>query len=709
MKKNRFWDVFKKKQIMTALILCALGVGVNVLLSTIVSLFGLPIYLDTVGTIVVAVTGGYLPGVLVGFVTNLVKAISEPSSLYYGAMNVLIAVFASWLASKGLFKKIYGVIIFILASSVIGGVFAVLIPYFMEGVYSDSEVLSGILYETGFFSTEVSKILSCLITELPDKIVTTLLAIGIMKLIPAKVKPYFTLKGWMQAPISEEKERKARNAHSRVMSLQTKMLLVLGISLIATAIAATGIGMAVYNKTIVKEHTRIAQGTATIAAGLLDPERIDDFIENGRSAQGYEETEEQLSKVLFSSTDIEYLYVYKIEKEGCYVVFDIGTDETPGEEPGTLISFDDGFAADIPTLLEGKEIEPIITKDKYGHLLTSYKPVYDERGKCVCYAGADVDMSLITAMERNFLAEIISVFLGFFVLLFIFVYWLAQYQIIIPVYSITDCVNKFSKSDENKNGPDDDVRRIRKLDVHTGDELENLYQSICTMATNRAEQLRSIRSLSESTAKMQDGLIITMADMVENRDSDTGAHVQKTAAYVKIIVEGLKKKGYYAEKITPKFISDVVRSAPLHDVGKIHIPDGILNSPEKLTEEEYEIMKTHTTMGKLIMENAINTVNGDNYLKEARNMAAYHHERWDGKGYPDRLHGEAIPLSARIMAVADVFDALTSARVYKPAFPLEEALSILEQGKETQFDPKCIEVFMDSLEEVKVILRKYNK
>ncbi|MBQ1639701.1 MAG: HD domain-containing protein, partial [Lachnospiraceae bacterium] len=187
------------------------------------------------------------------------------------------------------------------------------------------------------------------------------------------------------------------------------------------------------------------------------------------------------------------------------------------------------------------------------------------------------------------------------------------------------------------------------------------------------------------------------------------SHIQKTAAYVKIIAEGLKRNGYYAEKLTPKFMSDVVRSAPLHDIGKINISDSVLNKPGKLTDEEYEIIKTHTTAGRKIMEKAISTVEGENYLKEARNMAAYHHERWDGKGYPEGLHGEVIPLSARIMAVADVFDALTSPRVYKPSFPLEQALQMIQDGAGTQFDPKCVEAFMDSLTEVKLVLKKYNQ
>ena len=181
------------------------------------------------------------------------------------------------------------------------------------------------------------------------------------------------------------------------------------------------------------------------------------------------------------------------------------------------------------------------------------------------------------------------------------------------------------------------------------------------------------------------------------------------ADYVRIIVEGLQKKGYYQNKMTPKYIADVEMSAPLHDIGKINIPDAILNKPGKLTDEEFEIMKSHTTAGRKIMEKAILTVRGDNYLREARNMAGYHHEKWDGSGYPEGLKGEVIPLSARIMAVADVFDALTSKRIYKEGMPLERAMKIIEEGSGTHFDPKIVEVFLEAKDEVRNVLRRYSE
>ncbi|MBO4900585.1 MAG: HD domain-containing protein [Lachnospiraceae bacterium] len=692
--------------------LCAAGILVNILLGFLTDKAGLPLYFDTVGTVVVAALGGYLPGVIVGFLTNFIKNFYDSSSVYYGVLNVMIAVAASWFAGHGWFKKPLKLVGTVVAFTLIGGGLGSLIPWFIEGVAARNDSLFTILYETGYFSRFPAHLISSIVTDFPDKAASVFLALLIQRIIPERFHQYFEIKGWRQTPMSDiDTDSRGWKGWGKVrfLSLGGRIVIVLCLSLFIVSVVSLVIGLTIYHRTIVDEHTKIAEGTAKIAASVVDGNRVNEYVEKGALADDYLDTWNTLRSIINSSPDIAFLYVYQIKEDGCHVVFDIDTENVKAEAPGEVIEFDESFAEYIPKLLAGERIDPIISRDKYGYLLTAYEPVYDSLGNVVCYAGADVDMSTLLTMEESYVMELISVSLGFFILLIVFVLWLIRYAIIVPVNTITRCVDGFAEGEDTQEEMDEDVRAFRRLDVRTGDEIEKLYQSLCRMTLRQTEQMRNIRRLSDSTAKMQDGLIITMADMVENRDSDTGAHIQKTAAYVKIIVEGLKKKGYYTEKITPKFMSDVVRSAPLHDVGKINISDKVLNKPGKLDDDEYEIMKTHTTHGKKIMEDAISTVAGENYLKEARNMAAYHHERWDGKGYPEGLHGEVIPLSARIMAVADVFDALTSPRVYKPAFPVEKALSIIEEGKGTQFDPKCVEVFMDSLDEVMVILNKYNK
>lgn len=711
MQSNKGMTFNRKKQNMAASFICAVGIALNLLLGAAVAALGLPLYLDTVGTVLVAVTGGYLPGVFVGFVTNIFKSITDPSSLYYGILNVLIAVAAAFLAERKFYKNLKGIIASVLAFTLIGGGLGSLIPWFMDGLSFDSESLSGMLMQTGFFDLYTSHIVSSLLLDLPDKAVTVLIVVILLKLIPERFYPYFSFNMWLQNP-TEEEERMSQTkerAAARVMSLRGKTLLVLFFALMIVAIVGTGISGRIYHKAILNEHTELAKGTAKLAASAVKAERVEVYIKTKGAVKDYFDTQKILASILESTDEISYLYVYRMEEDGFHVIFDVDTEDTPANKINEMIPYDETFLKYKPKLLAGEPVEPIITDDEYGYLLTAAEPVYTYDGRCVCYAIADVDMNRIAASERNFLMEMITVFAGFFILICAFVIWLLDYHLIFPLRAMTTYVDEFSGTGETQEETDQYVRKLRQLDIRTGDEIERLYRSVCDMTLSQAEQTRSIRRLSESTAKMQEGLIITMADMVENRDSDTGAHIQKTSAYVKIIADALKAKGYYAEKLTPQFMSDIVRSAPLHDVGKINIPDEVLNKPGKLTPEEFEIMKTHTTAGKKIMEHAISTVKGESYLKEARNMAAYHHERWDGKGYPEGLHGEVIPLSARIMAVADVFDALTSPRVYKPAFPLEKALAIIEEGAGTQFDPKCVEVFMDSLTEVKVILKQYNQ
>lgn len=202
----------------------------------------------------------------------------------------------------------------------------------------------------------------------------------------------------------------------------------------------------------------------------------------------------------------------------------------------------------------------------------------------------------------------------------------------------------------------------------------------------------------ERVSRMQSGMITFMAEVVENRDDNTGGHIRRTAQYVELIAKELKRKEIYRDILTDKYVADMVVAAPLHDIGKIHIPDAVLNKPGKLTEEEFNIMKAHTTAGEELLEHAKEELGESSYLNTALEMAAYHHEWWNGKGYPYGISGDEIPICARIMAVADVFDALTSKRCYKNAMPLEKAYQIIREESGTHFDPQVVDAFFAAME-----------
>jgi len=195
-------------------------------------------------------------------------------------------------------------------------------------------------------------------------------------------------------------------------------------------------------------------------------------------------------------------------------------------------------------------------------------------------------------------------------------------------------------------------------------------------------------------AVMQEHIISGLASLIENRDLETGEHVARTSRYVKLLSECARADGVYADKIDDHFIFLMRRVAPLHDIGKIVVPDHILKKPGKLTDEEFAQMKRHASEGGNVVYEVLGGITDEEYLAFAADVAASHHERWDGRGYPKGLSGENIPLSARIMAVADVFDALVSERCYKKAMLPEEAFAIIVKDAGTHFDPNLAHVFL---------------
>ncbi|MDR2553966.1 MAG: response regulator [Fibromonadaceae bacterium] len=205
-----------------------------------------------------------------------------------------------------------------------------------------------------------------------------------------------------------------------------------------------------------------------------------------------------------------------------------------------------------------------------------------------------------------------------------------------------------------------------------------------------------IKKRTQHIERLQTSIVSVLADMVEGRDEITGGHVERTTRYVNILLRrAMSVDHLYAEEMRSWDFDQVVSSAKLHDVGKITISDLILNKPGKLSPEEFEIMKTHAIEGEKIIDKIIEQTGEDTFLRHAKLFAGYHHERWDGQGYPYGLKGEDIPLQGRIMAVADVYDALTSERPYKKAFSHERSTEIIMENAGTQFDPSLAKLFYE--------------
>ena len=702
----------KKKTVnknIVAVCMCLAGIAVNLLCSAAAGKLGLPLYLDTVGTVCAAVMGGPLPAVIVGFFTNIFKSFTDSSALYYGVLNVLIAVAASYLARRGELdfrhpmKLLNAAVVFTL----IGGGIGTLIPWFLEGVTLDSASLAATLYDMGVRNEACAQMLSGLLSDFLDKAVTVLLVALIVLVLPQRVRKYVEFSGWMQTPLSREESEAAKKTGSRVMSLRTKILIVLSVALVAVSVGATGISMMMYKKALIRDQKQMVQGVARVAASAVNASKVNSYLAGDYDTEDYSATKDILYSLRNSSPDVEYVYVYRIKEDGCHVVFDLDTPDTPASEVGEVIPFDESFLPYIPKLLKGREIEPIESNDRYGWLLSAYAPVYDVRGVCQCYAAADVSMNHLAEMQRSFFAELLSLFLGVFILIFVFVRWLIEYHIILPVNSIAMSTGAFAYDSEKAR--ENSIERIRELKIHTGDEVENLYHAIAKTSDDSMRYVADVQEKTEQISQMQKALIMVLADIVESRDKNTGAHVRKTAAYTEIILHALRKKGYYTEQLNDDYISDVVNSAPLHDIGKIQVPDAILNKPGRLDDAEYEIMKTHTTAGHDIISQAIALVPNSGYLNEAQNLAWYHHEKWDGSGYPNGISGEEIPLSARVMAVADVFDALVSKRSYKPPMSFEKAMGIIREGAGKHFDPQVVEAFASEEKKVRRVEQKFSE
>ena len=692
---------------LTCLTLCVCGIALNLALNRLAALAGIPLYLDSVGTVLTAVVGGYLPGMLTGFLSNILTgALSgDDMTVYYGVISVLIAALSAFLSHRNWFLSPGRALRSVPLLALIGGGLGSLMTfalYKLDFGEQLSATLAHFFYDNGLQSVFWAQLLGDILIDLADKLLVVILVCLLLRLIPAGLQQRLCLRFWQQNPLSVEDRKASSGFTTRKVSLRSKFMLLIMAGMFIVAVLTTALGYAMYQRNMFEAQADMGAGVARVVASSLDPERIDEYLELGDDAPGYKESEAAMARVRDSSEDIVYVYVYQIREDGCHVVFDPDTPEEAGSDPGDVVPFDEDFSENLDDLLNGREIEPVVSNGQYGWLYTIYQPVRDSAGKTVCYAGADISMENIMKGLYAYLVKVLSIFVSIIAILLSAFMLLAESGVIMPINSMALASSRFAFDSAAQRS--EGLEQVRSLGIHTGDEIENLYNAITQTTEDSVRYIADSNQKNETIARMQENLILVLADMVESRDQFTGDHVKNTSEYTLIIMEQLRKEGIYTDQLTDEFIRNVFHSAPLHDIGKIRVSDTILNKPGKLTDEEFETMKLHTVYGRDVIEKAKKASSDVSYLDEAENLSLYHHEKWNGKGYPHGLSGEAIPLSARIMAVADVFDALVSKRSYKDPFPFEKAMDIIREGAGNHFDPNVASAFMHAEVRVREVL-----
>ena len=535
-------------------------VFINIAVNRIVVHMGLPLYVDNIGTLLGAVYGGYLPGIFIGYITNIINSTDNIENMYYAGISVLIGMSATFFARKGFYKKLWKALLTVPVLAIMGGGVGSILTWFIYG--SDNSFFAQLWYDFRI--------------DLLDKLITVLGAYLLILVLPQNLSSLLELTDWRQRRMTKAELREAEENSTRGLTLRGRISLMITLVMIA--------------------------GT-------------------------------------FTTTIISYIL---------YRGFAIEQMETLG-----------------------------------------------------------LTMAEVNTYSISFVAKVMSLFLGFFVIVIVLCIWFAQYHLTYPIDAMTFAAAQFHYNTNKE--IDESVDYLKGLEVKTGDEIENLYNVLTKTISDTAFYIEDIKTKGEQIEKLQSGLIYILADMVESRDKCTGEHIKKTAGYVRLILDLLKENEVYPGQVNDEFIQSVINSAPLHDVGKIKVSDLILNKTTRLDDDEYTRMKQHTLFGKDVIERAKSLSPGSDYLDEALNLALYHHEKWDGTGYPSGLKGEEIPLSARIMAVSDVFDALLSTRSYKKPFTFEQAMDIIKEGSGTSFDPAIVKLFVDNPERVKAIALENEK
>jgi len=704
--------IFRKASVITSpftWLIIIVSVGLNFGLSYLISMnlhsIGIMLYLDCVFTILVSCIFGYFPGLVVGMGTNLLNCIFDGDSIYYAFVSGFIAIFAGLLMRTGMFRKWWGYILAIFIFSFLGGGIGSVLTYFLYGQSVDvvTPSLTADLYNNFGFDAFWANLFGSYLWDLLDKTITMGIVLVVFIAYPKNEKAldFFPNTFMLRTPWKEPVKRKFYQEIS-IHSLDFKIVAIMTVAyaLLGTAVASV---LGVYNtRTAFDDAGASARQYATAVTQVIDANEVNLWLSHKEEIRetptmfGYSNTFDGLASI--KATNERVLDVYVFTPDGKTVL-----DLNQGV---TFLGSDTAHQYEYEEFMErGLSDEYFTHQGEHGYFLSYYCPIIDGSGNTVAYAVANIDASKIRIQVMSSVVRILSTEAFVFLIGGAVLIHTIRYFFIVPVKIVDAEIRAYEAIGPKKWLTSKARKGLVKL--RGKDEISNL-SSLSHSTMDLASE--SILKIEEQTAKLiatQKGVVFALAEIIESRDKCTADHTTRTSQYSSMIAKELVKEGKYTEILTDEYLEDFAIAAALHDVGKIKIPDAILNKPGKLTQEEFEVMKEHTLEGEKIIELALKGIGvPSEYLTTARQVSGGHHERWDGTGYPRGLKGEETPLCARIVAIADVFDALTCRRPYKEPWPFEKAVATIQEESGTHFDPELVNAFMAIKDQIKEYLDK---
>ena len=500
------------------ILFCIGGLLMNVAGSAFAQYFNLPVYLDTAGTIYIAALGGYVPGIVVGFLTNLCKAGITPSEMYYGSVSILVAIFAAFSARRGFFDSYIKMFVLIIPLALITGTCDLLIEDFLNS----TDLLKSVNeFESSFGGNFINEVI--------DKGLSLLVAFVLLRFSPPDVKESLRSLGRRQAPLPDEMKDALNERNYLSSSLRTKTLTLLMLSSLFVSFSIALISYLLFKDAAIDDRIKSVDAMDSVVLSNINPEHVDDYIKHGRILEEYRKIEEKLYTLKNTNSDIKFIYVYKVEADGFHVIFDLNTSMIEADKPGDVVEFEESLAPYIDDLLAGRPIPPIITDDEYGYLLTLYKPLYDKNGDCQCYAAVDLSMNVLSDYARTFVIKLIALFAGCFVFIFAIGLAFVENNIILPVNTMAYCAKNFSY--DNEAAREKNIERMKSLRIKTGDEIENLYSALIRTTENLLNYFKYLQRAKGQVADMQ----------VKVFEMDKIAHIDS--------LTGVKNKNAYSEEI----------------------------------------------------------------------------------------------------------------------------------------------------------------